>query len=244
MRGKMRSAQAQRQSPAALPFEPARASGGDSSVTRTGADAPPPPRLSRRALPRDTVALAQFLIGKTLVHEVDGGRLAGRIVETEAYLVGDAASHAFRGETKRNRAMFLKRGHAYVYIAYGCWPVLNVTSEENGVGAAVLLRALQPVDGIEAMRRHRGNARDIDLARGPGRLAGAMRVTLAHDGADLCGTGPLFLAAGARERPPIVTTTRIGIVKDAERPLRFFERGNPFVSGPRRLIGLAPRTRA
>jgi DNA-3-methyladenine glycosylase len=187
-------------------------------------------------LPQDTVALARFLIGKTLVHDIDGLRLSGRIVETEAYLVGDAASHAFRGETRRNRAMFMERGHAYVYIAYGCWPVLNVASEEEGIGAAVLLRALEPVEGVAAMRRQRGAARDVDLARGPGRLAGAMRVSLVHDGIDLCGNGPLFLAAGERAPAPIVISTRIGIAKDADRPLRFFERGNRFVSGPRRLI--------
>ncbi len=179
--------------------------------------------------------LAQFLIGKTLVHHTDGARLAGRIVETEAYLVGDAASHAFRGETRRNRAMFLKRGHAYVYISYGCWPMLNVASEEEGVGAAVLLRALEPLEGLDAMRARRGAVRDLDLARGPGRLAGAMAVSLVHDGADLCGPGPLFLAAETRRPAAIVTATRIGISKDAERPLRFFERGNRFVSGPRAL---------
>jgi DNA-3-methyladenine glycosylase len=182
------------------------------------------------------VALARFLIGKTLVHEIGGTRLCGRIVETEAYLVGDAASHAFRGETKRNRAMFLERGHAYVYIAYGCWPVLNVTSEAAGVGAAVLLRALEPLEGIEAMRRQRGGARDLDLARGPGRLAGAMGVSLADDGRDLCGPGPLYLAEAQRTTRPIAIAPRIGISKDAHLPLRFFERGNRFVSGPRRLI--------
>jgi DNA-3-methyladenine glycosylase len=193
-------------------------------------------RLCRRALPRDTVALARFLIGKTLVHDAAGARLSGRIVETEAYLVGDAASHAFRGETKRNRAMFLARGHAYVYIAYGVWPALNVASEEAGTGAAVLLRALEPLEGLDAMRSNRGAVRDLDLARGPGRLAGAMAVTLAHDAIDLCGPGPLYLAEGDRRATGIVTATRIGITKDAERPLRFFERGNRFVSGPRRLI--------
>jgi DNA-3-methyladenine glycosylase len=197
---------------------------------------PDPAPLSRADLPRDTVRMARFLIGKTLVHEVDGERLAGRIVETEAYLVGDAASHAFRGETKRNRAMFLEHGHAYVYIAYGCWPVLNVTSETPGVGAAVLLRALDPLEGLEAMRRHRGTVRDLDLARGPGRLAGAMQVSLTDDGADLCGDGSLYLAAAVRKPGAIVTATRIGISKDAHRPLRFFERGNRHVSGPRRLI--------
>jgi DNA-3-methyladenine glycosylase len=204
-------------------------------TTDTPGPAPPRP-LSRRELPRDTVALARFLIGKALVHDIGEVRLAGRIVETEAYLIGDAASHAFRGETRRNRAMFLKRGHAYVYISYGCWPVLNVTSEEEGVGAAVLLRALEPLGDFEAMRATRGDVRDRDLARGPGRLGGAMRISLAHDGVDLCVPGPLFLADGLRRPDAIVTTTRIGISKDADLPLRFLERGNPFVSGPRALI--------
>ncbi len=197
---------------------------------------PQPRRLTRRALPRDTVALARFLIGKMLVHEIDGVRLSGRIVETEAYLVGDAASHAFRGRTPRNGSMFLTRGHAYVYISYGVWAMLNVASEEAGIGAALLLRALQPLEGLDAMRRRRGDVRDIDLARGPGRLAVAMGVSLADDGVDLCGRGPLYLAEGDRRAGDIVTTTRIGITKDADLPLRFFERGNPFVSGPRRLI--------
>src|SRR3954469_9822119 len=148
-------------------------------------------RLKRKALPLDTVAMARFLIGCSLVHDAAGARLAGRIVETEAYLQGDAASHAFRGLTRPNPSMFLRRGHAYVYISYGVWPMLNVSSEAEGVGEAVLIRALEPVAGIEAMRR--GSERDIDIARGPGRLARALRVTLMHDGADLCGPGPLFL---------------------------------------------------
>ena len=190
-------------------------------------------RLRRNALPLDTVALARFLIGATLVHEIGGARLAGRIVETEAYLTGDAASHAFRGETARNRSMFLARGHAYVYISYGVWPMLNVSSGAEGCGEALLIRALEPLEGHEAMRRGPGGERD--LARGPGRLARAMGITLAHDGTDLCGPGPLFLAAPVRPAGPIRTTTRIGITKDAERPLRFIEAGSPFVSGPRRL---------
>lgn len=191
-------------------------------------------RLRRIELPHDTVAMAKFLIGCTLVHEVAGARLAGRVVETEAYLQGDAASHAFRGLTRRNPSMFLTRGHAYVYISYGVWPMLNVSSSEQGVGEAVLLRALEPLEGIEAMRAGPGG-RIIDIGRGPGRLARAMGVTLAHDGVDLCGSGPLFLAAPTRPPQPIGTSVRIGITKDADRPLRFFERGSAFVSGSRRL---------
>ncbi len=199
--------------------------------------AEPVRRLRRDELPADTEALARFLIGTTLVHEVDGERLSGRIVETEAYVLDDAASHAFRGETRRNRSMFLERGHAYVYIAYGSWPVLNVASETPGVGAGVLIRALEPLEGIDAMRRNRGSEKLLDLARGPGRLAAAMRITLAEDGADLCGAGALWLGTPVRKPRDIVAATRIGITKEAERPLRFFERGNRFVSGPRRLIG-------
>lgn len=193
-------------------------------------------RLRRDALPVDTTELARGLIGTVLVHEVEGERLAGRIVETEAYLPGDAASHAFRGETRRNRSMFLERGHAYVYIAYGCWPVLNIASEAQGTGAGVLLRALEPQDGIAAMTLNRGGARHLDLARGPGRLAAALLIGMADDGIDLCGDGPLWLEAGERGPGPVGATTRIGLTKEAHRPLRFFERGNPFVSGPRRLL--------
>jgi DNA-3-methyladenine glycosylase len=196
-------------------------------------------RLDRDALPSDTIALARFLIGKTLVHEVGEARLGGRIVETEAYLTGDAASHAFRGETRRNRSMFLERGHAYVYIAYGCWPVLNVTSEAAGIGTAVLVRALEPLQGIEQMQLGRKPARLVDLTRGPGRLAAAMRITMAHDGVDLCGTGALWLGTPVREPDAIGISTRIGISKDADRPLRFFERGSRYVSGPRHLLSNA-----
>ncbi len=190
-------------------------------------------RLKRSELPRDTVELGKFLIGCLLVHDLDGVRLAGRIVETEAYLRGDAASHAFRGLTRRNPSMFLRRGHAYVYISYGVWPMLNVSSEEAGIGEAVLIRALEPLQGIEAMR---GDAtRVLDIARGPGRLARAMRVSIADDGVDLCGPGPLFLAAPTKPAQAIGISIRIGITKDADRPLRFFERGNPYVSGPKAL---------
>jgi len=161
--------------------------------------------------------------------------VSGRIVETEAYLLGDAASHAFRGETRRNRSMFLPRGHAYVYISYGCWPMLNVSAGEPGEGTAVLIRALEPLTGVDEMRKRRGVARVEDLARGPGRAAVAMGISLAEDGLDLCEHGALWLGAGPRKTGKIGISTRIGITKDAERPLRLFERGSPFVSGPRKL---------
>jgi 3-methyladenine DNA glycosylase Mpg len=120
-------------------------------------------RLRRAELPDDTIALARFLIGKVVVHDVGGERLSGRIVETEAYPVGDAAGHAFRGQTRRNASLFLRRGHAYVYFAYGSCFMLNVSSERAGVGAGVLLRAVEPLDGIDTMQRARGVSRLVDL---------------------------------------------------------------------------------
>ncbi|HTS53957.1 MAG TPA: DNA-3-methyladenine glycosylase [Burkholderiales bacterium] len=194
------------------------------------------PRLRRPELPVDTVDLARYLIGKTLVHDLPGARLAGRIVETEAYVVGDAAGHAFRGPTSRNRSLFLKRGSAYVYFIYGSAYCLNVASESAGVGAGVLLRALEPLEGIAEMERLRGTKELRDLARGPGRLAQAMNIDLRLDGVDLCTDRRLWLGGGVRPAGRIGKSVRIGLTKEAHRLLRFYERGSPFVSGPKRLI--------
>src|SRR6185369_8696825 len=109
--------------------------------------------LARSELPTDTVSLARYLIGKILVRETAEGVASGRIVETEAYVVGDAAGHAYRGMTPRNRSLFLDRGHAYVYLVYGSAYMLNVSSEMAGIGAGVLIRALEPRDGIPIMQR-------------------------------------------------------------------------------------------
>src|ERR1700728_3912270 len=112
-------------------------------------------RLRRAELPVDTVELARYLVGKVVVHDTDDGRLSGRIVETEAYPIGDSAGHAFRGETPHNRSLFLGLGHAHVYFTYGSSFMLNVTSEVRGVGGGVLLRALEPLEGIDLMQRSR-----------------------------------------------------------------------------------------
>lgn len=193
-------------------------------------------RLRRSELPIPTLELAQFLIGKTLVHDLPEGRIRGRIVETEAYPPGDAAGHAFRGETPRNRSLFLKRGHAYVHFAYGsCW-LMNVTSEEPGIGGGVLLRALEPLEGISLMQRARRKAKRLcDLARGPGRLATALGIDKRYDGADLCAKGPLWLGTAVGAPKTTGKSVRIGITRDADRRFRFYERGNPCVSGPARL---------
>lgn len=188
-------------------------------------------RLRRAELPVDTVKLARYLIGKVVVHDTDPGRLSGRIVETEAYPVGDAAGHAFRGKTPRNRILFLERGYAYVYLNYGISFLLNVTSEAAGVGAGVLLRAIEPLEGIEMMIASGGTTRLADLGRGPGRLTRALKVNLAQNGSDLCAAGSLWLAATAQKVGRIGRSVRIGITRDADRLLRFYERGNVHVSG-------------
>ena len=193
------------------------------------------PPLSRAQLPVDTVSLARYLIGKKLVREMAEGAASGRIVETEAYVVGDAAGHAYRGMTRRNRSLFLERGHAYVYLAYGVSYMLNVSSETAGIGAGVLIRALEPLEGIPIMRLNRGIERLRGLARGPGRLTAALRVDRWLDGLDLCREGPLWLGCGDDNPAAIGQSTRIGITRDANRLLRFYLRGSPFVSGPRSL---------
>ena len=175
------------------------------------------PPLPRAELPVDTVSLARYLIGKILVRELPEGFASGRIVETEAYVVGDAA------------------GHAYVYLAYGSSYMLNVSGEIAGIGAGVLIRALEPRDGIPIMRRNRGIERLRDLARGPGKLAAALRVDRRLDGLDLCREGPLWLGRGDHGPREIGQSIRIGIAQDANRLLRFYLRGSPFVSGPRSL---------
>jgi len=194
-----------------------------------------PRALRRNELPLDTVALARFLIGKLVVRELEGERLVGRIVETEAYLVGDEACHAFRGMTERNRSLFRPRGHAYVYLAYGTSWMLNVSSQAEGIGEGVLIRALEPLAGADAMARARGTEVRRDLARGPGRLAQALAIDRALDGADLCAKGPIWLADDGAKPLVVGESVRIGLTKAAERVLRFYARGNPYLSGPKRL---------
>ncbi len=181
-------------------------------------------RMEGRILPRSfyarpTVEVARDLLGKILVH----GPAAGRIVETEAYLGGDdLASHSARGITPRTRVIFGPPGHAYVYFVYGMYECLNIVAEPDGKAGCVLIRALQPVAGIELMRERRPAVRNLrDLASGPGKLTLAMGITRAQDGADLT-RGPLVVRMPRREMPfQIAVTARIGITKCADWPLRF-----------------------
>lgn len=197
-------------------------------------------RLRRCELPSSTIALARFLIGKVVVHDLPAGRLSGRIVETEAYPPGDPAGHHFRGPTPRIRSMYLAPGHVYVFFNYGAHFMLNVVSEPAGTAAAVLIRALEPLDGIELMQRHRKTTRLLDLTRGPGRLAAALQIDRRHDGRDLCAPGALWLGVTRHPTGPIGKSVRIGISRAADLPLRFYERGNPLVSGPKQLLAPIP----
>jgi len=194
-------------------------------------------RLRRADLPVGTMELARYLIGKTMVHDLPTARLSGVIVETEGYPPGDAAGHAFRGKTRGNQSLFLGPGCCYVYFTYGSSFMVNVSSEEPGVGAGVLLRALEPLEGIEIMQRFRKTTRARDIARGPGRLAQAMNIDKRYDGVDLCAGEALWLGTAARRIGPIGSSTRIGLTREVDRKRRFFEAGNPYVSGPRSLSG-------
>lgn len=177
----------------------------------------------------DTVALAPALLGSYLVREVDGQTLAGRIVETEAYTPEDPACHASRGETARNRPMFGPPGTAYVYLIYGMHHCFNVVTEPAGRGAAVLVRAVEPVLGVEEMAARRPNK---DLTRGPGKLCQAMGIGPDLNGLALTQRGPLYLLKAPPEGA-IAASPRVGITKAAELPWRFFLAENPWVSkGP------------
>jgi DNA-3-methyladenine glycosylase len=223
---------------------------GDYEANRLLASPPPNNQpqihlLRRNQLPIGTIPLARFLVGKLIVRELREDRMIGRIVETEAYPPRDPAAHHFRGQTPRNRSMFLRRGHAYVYFTYGNHFMLNVTAELPGVGGGVLIRALEPLAGIKIMLRFRGAMPLHDLTRGPGRLAQAFAIDRGLDGVDLCAPGPLWLGAwkpatsrngsAATRDCQLGISCRIGITRAAGRLLRFYERNSLFVSGPARL---------
>jgi DNA-3-methyladenine glycosylase len=195
--------------------------------------------LTRAFFARNTLTVARDLLGRYLVHRRDGERLSGRIVETEAY-VGeqDDASHASPGPTKRNASMYGPPGHAYVYLIYGMYHCFNVVTEREGFPAAVLIRALEPLEGLDAMRERRGRvgARGVEmLTSGPGRLCQALAIDLRQDGADLCiSDAALFLEAGDPVPDNVVGVgPRVNVRGDEfalSAPWRFYVEGNPHVS--------------
>ena len=185
-------------------------------------------------LPVETRALAESLIGWILVSNSSDGIASGRIVETEAYLPNDPACHAYSGKTLRNASLFGPPHRAYVYLIYGTSHCFNLASEPDGEGAGVIVRALEPLEGIGLMQRRRSTQTVRDLCRGPGRLCEALGIDRSFDGIDLFERRGLWLEPGA-PRAPVRRSARIGLSRAASRRLRFYESGNRYVSGPARL---------
>jgi DNA-3-methyladenine glycosylase len=197
-------------------------------------------RFDRGFFARPTLQVARGLLGARLVRRLRGRRISGRVVEVEAYIgSGDSACHASRGRTARTGVMFGPPGHAYVYFTYGMHWMLNAVTEAEGFPAAVLIRALEPIEGVGAMRRRRNARREEDIARGPARLCQALAIDGALNGADLVLGKDLFFEAGEPfGDEEVIATPRIGIdyalSGDREAPWRFAVAGSPFVSRPRR----------
>ena len=189
-------------------------------------------RFTRKFYRQASPVVAQRLLGSYLHRVIDGVELVGKIVETEAYGGEDEACHAFRGMTPRNAIMFGDAGFSYVYFTYGMHHCFNVTTNEEGIGEAILIRAVEPITGIQAMRKFRPIAlRDRDLANGPGKLCQAFGLSRVENGVDLIESEELFIT----QRPPlnaasICTSSRIGINVATHYPWRFFIEGNEFVS--------------
>lgn len=195
-------------------------------------------RLARRFYERSVHEVARDLIGCVVRH----GETAGRIVETESYHMEEPACHAFAGVTERTRTLYGEPGRAYVYFSYGVHSLLNAVAEREGVGAAVLIRALEPLDGVDLMRRRRGLERAEELCSGPGKLTQALGIGLSLNGSSLV-EGPIQLITrepGARE-PRVVAGERIGITKAMELPWRFCDADSRHVSRPWPAAMRAPR---
>jgi len=187
--------------------------------------------LARSFYERDTVEVAQALLGKILIHRAREGRTSGKIVETEAYYgEGDPASRASRRRTPLNEIMWGRGGMAFAYMVHANW-LFNVVTEREGVPGAVLVRALEPLEGIELMRKRRRTSSELELTSGPGKLTRAMGITYRHHGLDLTDAkSELAIVKGEPQRFSIASSHRIGVSADLKRELRFYIKGNPFVS--------------
>jgi DNA-3-methyladenine glycosylase len=187
-------------------------------------------RLPRQFYDRSTLQVAKELLGKYLVVRKRGRRLSGKIVETEAYIgFKDPASHAYKGKTPRNAVMFGRPGHAYVYLTYGVLHCLNLVTEREGYPAAVLIRALEPFEGIELMKKRRGRRKLKDLTSGPAKLCQALNIDKTQNGLDLCGD-TIYVEDRGEVVKKTARSSRIGITDGKEKKWRFFERDNGFVS--------------
>jgi len=190
-------------------------------------------RLDRSFYSRYTPDVARELLGSVLVRVIGGQELRSRVVEVEAYRgADDPASHAYRGVTKRTSVMFGEPGHAYVYFTFGFHHCLNLTTETEGEPGAVLIRAVEPLKGIDEMKKRRGVEQLTNLTSGPGKLAKALGIDLSLNGEDVVRSRELFVLRG-RLDGNVAVSTRIGISAGQEKPWRFYAEGNPFVSGAR-----------
>lgn len=187
--------------------------------------------LPREFYERETIEVAKDLLGKHVVRVKGNSLIVCKIVEVEAYRGrDDPASHAFRGVTKRNSLMFGDPGHAYIYFTYGNHYCLNVTTQPKGIPGAVLIRAVEPVEGTFYMKENRPNVSDLELSNGPGKLTKALRIENSLNEIDLTKPGPLFIVNSRYERVKMVRATRVGIRDGADRMWRFYIADNPYVS--------------
>lgn len=187
-------------------------------------------KIHKRFFNKSTLEVAKALLGCYLISKSNEGEAIGKIVETEAYLKNDPASHSFTGKTERNKAMFGPPGRAYVYFTYGMYHCFNVVTETEGVGEAVLIRALEPIKGLEIMKKRRKTGKVTNLCSGPAKLVQALGINKEHNHIDLTNSN-LRLCLGEKINPKeVFQTTRIGISKGADLPYRFMIKNNPFVS--------------
>jgi DNA-3-methyladenine glycosylase len=189
-----------------------------------------PNKLSREFYSRPTLQVAVGLLGKILIYEIEGMRLGGRLVEVEAYIgEDDPACHACRGQTPRNAIMYGDPGYLYVYFTYGNHFMLNIVTERKGFPAAVLLRGMEPMYGIDIMKKNRGVDKIAEIASGPGKMARALGITTAHKGEDLVGDR-IYLVDDSLKVGEIWKSPRIGLTDARDKLWRFYHKDNPHVS--------------
>lgn len=188
-------------------------------------------RIEREFFERPTREIAKDLLGKNLVRVLNNEKLIGKIVEVEAYLdETDIASHARFGITKRNTQMFMEPGNIYVYFIYGMYYCLNFVTEIKGKGSGILIRALEPLEGLGTMQINRGKETTIGLTNGPGKLCKALNVNLSLNGESLFKKNSQIFLVNSEERVSISSSNRIGVKNDLKEHLRFFIKDNKFVS--------------
>ncbi len=186
-------------------------------------------KLPRSFYLRPTLTVAEKLLGKYFVRVLPKGKLVGKIVEVEGYLPDDVASHSYRGQTKRNEVMFKQGGHLYVYFTYGMHFCANVVTEHEGVGAAVLLRGIEPIEGIDFMEKHRGLS-GFNLTNGPAKICQAFSIGRKENGTDLTDSTIYITEGEEMTSNQVATSSRIGIRNGTEKQWRFYIKDNPWVS--------------